>query len=122
MRSSSRGLPNLASRFDSTCEFWASENCLLVVLARELCQFVRFFVQIVGELLFLFGIEFPAKLLAFRLKFPRALNHGLVLCHVALLHRLIGGFEIGDVIVITPQIFIGRLAAQRRANIQVCGG
>jgi glucose-1-phosphatase len=77
---------------------------------------VRLLVQIVGEPLFLFGVEFAAKLRALRFKFQGTTNHGLVPGHVTLLYRLIGRFKIVDVRVVTPQIFVRRLAAQRRAT------
>jgi hypothetical protein len=88
-----------------------------VILAGERSKFVRLFVQIVGELLLFFGGEFAAKFFTFRLKFVGALNHGLVLCHVALLHRLISGFEVVDIRVVSLQIFVGRPAAQGRATL-----
>jgi hypothetical protein len=44
----------------------------------------------------------------------------LILGHIPLLHRLISLLKISDVRVVALHIFIGRLAAERRARVAGC--
>jgi hypothetical protein len=67
--------------------------------------------------LLFFGVKFASQLLAFGLKFLGALDHEPVLGHVALLHSLVSGLKIADIVVITLQIFVGGSTAQRRAGL-----
>jgi hypothetical protein len=92
-------------------------NSHLPVLAGELRKLVRFLVQIVGEPSLFVRAEFTAEFFTFGLEFPGALDHGLILGHIALLHSVISHFEVAYVRVITLQIFVSRLAAERWATL-----
>ena len=82
------------------------ERRRLPILAGELGKFVRFLIQIIGEAFLLVRTEFTAKFLTLGLEFPGALNHGLVLGHIALLHCVISHFEVVYIGVIALQILV----------------
>ena len=92
-------------------------NPSLAVLAGELRKLVRFLVQIVGEPFLFVRTEFTAEFFTFGLEFPGALDHGLILGHIALLHCVISHFEVAYIRVITLQIVVSRLAAERWATL-----
>jgi len=94
-----------------------NSNPSLAVLAGELGKLVCFLVQIVGEPFLFVWTEFTAEFFTFGLEFPGALDHGLILGHIALLHCVISHFEVAYVRVITLQIFVSRLAAERWATL-----
>jgi hypothetical protein len=82
-----------------------------MIFAGELGQFVGLLVQVIGEPFLFFGVEFARKVFAFLLKLLRSLDHGPVLRHVALLHRVVGGFKIGDISIVALQILVRGAAA-----------